>query len=276
MIKLLHSMRYVSVALIALSTLSFVNSCYAAGQVFYDGFENGTTTNWLQDDFRNRCTVVSSAVDRVAGPYAGSRMLSCNHDATRSSMDAAAYETLKLTTDNLYSDELFIRLRVRKDQDMNLPKKILRFYETPGSLYHDLFEVAGHPQEAFNNAGNVTSTAFPTYWGGAAGDHTNNPSAWHKIEYYIRQSTGSVKIWHDGILVRNDNGFNFDNLKWSPFYLTSNGDTTGDASNHLYFDDFEIYSDLGTGGIGKMSDASITSGDSISQLPAPQNLRVGP
>jgi hypothetical protein len=32
-----------------------------AGRVFFDDFEDGTTDKWEQDDFRNRCQVVTSA-----------------------------------------------------------------------------------------------------------------------------------------------------------------------------------------------------------------------
>lgn len=270
-----------AIVLILLAQLAIKDdTSYAAGRVFYDSFESGNTSQWLQDDFRNRCPVVTASIDGIVGPYAGSRMLRCNSNPTIAYNDPNSYETLSLGTDSLYNNEVFIRTRVRVDKNMSVQQKLLRFFETPGSLYHDLFDVAGHPQNAFNNAGNTTTQTMPTYWGEKAGDNTNLTTGWHKVEYYIQQSTGTVKVWHDGILVRNNVSLNFDNLKWRRFYITSNGDA-GDSTNHIYFDEFEIYSDKGTGASGLMSDATIIQGGSAQGVstgstppPAPQNLTI--
>lgn len=267
---------FLALVLILLSPLAVWDTSYAAGRVFHDGFESGNTNQWLQDDFRSRCPVVTTSIDGIVGPYAGSRMLRCNFNPNLAYNDPNSYETLKLDTDSLYTDEMFIRTRVRVDKNMSVKQKLLRFFETPGSLYHDLFGVAGHPQNAFNNAGNTTTQAMPTYWGEKVGDNTNLPNGWHKTEYYIQQSTGTVKVWHDGVLIRHDVGLNFDNLKWRRFYITSNGDA-GDSTNHIYFDEFEVYSDRGTGASGLMSNATITQGGSTTGStppPAPQNLII--
>jgi hypothetical protein len=228
-----------------------------AGRIFFDGFEDGTTNAWQRDDFRNRCQVVTLAVDRVTGPRSGSRMLRCNWDGTLAWNDPARFETLTIPTNN-YSDELFIRAWLRLDQNMSAATKLMRIYFDAGGVYHDLFEStwpgggAGLRNEGANTFGN-----FNTYWGGASGDATkDNRAVWHKIEYYIRQSTGSIKVWHDGILVRNDSGHNFQGVKWSPLYLTSNAEPS-DATNHIYLDDIEIFSDTGSGATGTMSDATI-------------------
>ncbi len=83
-----------------------------------------------------------------------------------------------------------------------------------------------------------------------------------------------MKVWHDGVLVRNDVA-PFNGAKWSPFWLTSNWEDSHDAVNYVYFDDVEVYSDVGTGATGLMSDATITAfGTSTARLPAPTNLRV--
>jgi hypothetical protein len=191
-------------------------------------------------------------------------MVRCNHNNSLAWNDPARFETAVLDTAGLYKDEIFVRVRVRVDTDVrnggDVGQKILRFFFADATRYHDLFSVAGHQQNEFNNAGNANYSGpeFPTYWGGASGDHTNaHNSGWHTVAYYIKQSTGSVKVWHDGVLIRDDTGFNFEGLKWSPFYLCSNGDDGNDANNHIYFDDFEVYSDLGAGGTGSMSAATI-------------------
>jgi hypothetical protein len=139
-----------------------------------------------------------------------------------------------------------------------------------------MFEVAGHPQDANNNAGNPNDhDAFPTYWGGKSGDTTNQSSHWHKIEYYLRQSTGSFRVWHDGILIRDDNGYDYVGEKWTHFYLQSNGNSgISDNSNHWYIDEFEIYSDIASGATGSMYDATVTIAMINSPPLAPTHLRV--
>jgi hypothetical protein len=261
--------KHLTLALILLSPLVVVNLSYAAGRVFYDGFEDGTTNKWLPFDLRPKCPVVTASVDGVLGPYAGTRMARCN------AASGMTYETLHLLT--TYNDELFLRVRFRRDQDMNAAQKTIRFYQQ--GPYHDMFEICGHPQNANNNAGNPNDNPndyFPTYWGEAPGDNTNLPNSWHKIEYYIRQSTGTFKVWHDGILIRNDSGYDYVGVKWTHFYLASNGDAT-DGNEHTYYDEFEVFSDLGTGASGQMSDATISSGSGSQTVPnPPQNAQVTP
>jgi hypothetical protein len=185
-------------------------------------------------------------------------MARCNLNGTVAWNDPAAFETLALHTEN-YDDELFVRVRVRRDQNMSAGTKLLRIYYSTSAVYHDLFEATGHGCSGggFNNAGNVTSGAFPTYWASAPGDNTCSHLDWHKIEYYFRQSTGTVRVWHDGILIRNDTGYNFQGVKWSPFYLVSSAEPGSDSTNYFYFDEIEIYSDRGSGATGLMSNASI-------------------
>lgn len=252
-------LRQLAVALAALSSLALTDLSHAAGRVFLDDFEDDTTSKWSQDDFRNKCTVVTSAADGIAGPYAGSRMVRCNWNGTVAWNDPAAYSTLKLSTNN-YTDELFIRTRIRVDQNVNMEGKLLRIYYSSGGVYHDLFGAVHAGANSLTNAANVTTGALPTYWGGANGDKTQDSSSWHKVEYYFKRSTGTLKVWHDGVLIRNDTGKNFDNVKWSPFYLLSNAAAPFDSSNYVYFDNVEVFSDLGSGASGSMADASITAG----------------
>jgi hypothetical protein len=105
----------------------------------------------------------------------------------------------------------------------------------------------------------VTAGNLPTYWGDAAGDETRDDrDNWHTIEMYFQHSTGTIRVWHDGILVRHDTGVDFEGVKWSPFYITSNAVDPFDDTNYIYFDQFEVYSDRAAGATGSMSDASIT------------------
>ena len=271
--------RLLAMSVILLSALAVTEVSYAAGRIFYDGFESGSVSQWPNDKIAPDppCIVVTTATDGVLGPKAGAHMARCNYDGSGSNR----FSTLNVDTSN-YTNELFLRMWMRLDNNVDRTTdtnafKLLRYFQTAGT-YHDLFEVAGHPQEAFNNAGNSSNSGtLPTYWGGASGDHTNNPSSWHKIEYYFNQSAGAVKVWHDGILIRNDSGFTFAGVKWTDFYVGSNGDLgSSDTTNHWYLDEFEVYSDDGTGATGTMSNATITQGGSADTTPpaAPVNLRI--
>lgn len=273
--------------------MAFMDVSYAAGRVFYDGFESGSyAAGWQTDPPNAVPVVVTASVDGVAGPYAGTHMLKMNFNATGSNL----FTTIKLLPIANYTDEVFIRVHYRLDRNIVLDEnnvfKLLRFFQASGSLYHDMFDVAGHNQASFTNAGNANiNTLMPTYWGGASGDNTNQcctlhtytlgsgtitNTFWHVTEYYVKMSTGQFKVWHDGIQVRNDSGLDFQGVKWTDFYLGSNGVTGGNATNTWYVDEFEVYTDQGTGGSGLMSDATITGGGSGDTTPpaAPVNLRI--
>ena len=272
-----------AIILTLFSSLVYLDVSYAAGRVFYDGFEDGTTNAWQAEAGRGKCPVVSASLDGITGPKAGTKMVQCNYQTDGN------WATLTLNTGSIYNDELFIRMWYRPDTDINRTGgyqgqptigiasfKLMRFFQQVP--YHDMFEVAGHPQQSNNNAGNPNdSDAFPTYWGGASGDRTNVSSGWHKIEYYIKQSAGAFKVWHDGLLIRNNSGYNYMGMKWTSFFLQSNGDSgTTDNNNHWYVDEFEIYSDMASGATGAMYDATITVGGSGDATPpaSPVNLRV--
>lgn len=266
--------RCLAITVILLSASVISDMSYAAGRVFYDGFESGTIQpQWTDDGGSPLCPVVSTSVDGVAGPYAGTKMLSCNHTTSPD------FDSLKLDTSN-YTDELFIRTRVRVDQDMDRTtgssKKILRFFLWTGQVYHDMYEIIRQVPALNNEFHPQINVTQDTYWGGASGDNTAVSTSWHKVEYYIRQSTGTMKVWHDGILVRNDTGLNYVGVKWSPFFITSNFSDSHDGSNHVYYDEFEVFSDLGSGATGQMSSATIAHGGSTDIAPpvAPVNLRI--
>lgn len=247
---------------------------HAAGRIFYDDFESGNTNLWGQDGTRNRCQVVTAAADGVAGPRAGTRMARCNWNATLAYYDPAAYETLVLGNFS-YNNELFVRAWFRPDQNLVKTElsatKIFRYY-TNDPVNCDSEHLIRSGLNGLMEGGVFWGTQVTTYYGGAIGDNTASPSSWHKIERYFNQATGQVKTWHDGVLVRNVT-VTPGSCRWYPFYLTSNW---GDAERHListtlnyvYFDEFEVFSDTGSGASGLMSNAT------ISAVPAPPNLRA--
>lgn len=235
-------------SVIALSLLFalFAQGAGATGRLFYDGFESGNTNLWAQDDYRNRCQVVTSAADGGPGPLAGTRMVRCNWDGSVASNTPSAYESLELG--NLtYGSEIFFRIRHRRDANTERtdgsPMKFTRIYYWDGNqstyrdLYHDISSAAG-----VNNRGTAGTSQIPTYWGDASGDNTASSSAWHVLEYYMNHATGKIRVWHDGIMVR-DNTISFGAQKWLPFYLTSNWADPHDSVNYSYFDEIEVFTD---------------------------------
>lgn len=277
--RVTHAARQLALALILFSTLTLSDASHAASRVFYDGFEDGTTNKWQQADARSRCQVVTAATDGIVGPFAGTRMARCNWDGTRADGTPDRFQTLVTPTGN-YTDEFFIRVRFRMDQNIEptpgSSNKFMRLFYFTGTLYHDLFADADNRTMGILNKGAPSlNEQMLTYYGDgpkaiALGDVSATAASWHKLEYWIKQSTGAIRVWHDGLLVRDDSGYNYGGIKWPTLFLVSNWSATHDATNHIYFDEVEIFSDRGTGASGSMSDATI-SGQSTD---APKNPQV--
>lgn len=245
-------------------------SSHAATRVFYDGSESGNTNLWSQDDFRDRCSSVTSSADGVTGPYAGSRMIRCNSNGTVAWNLANRYESLKIDSFP-YTNEFLLRVRVRIDQNHlktnGSAKKIVRFFE--GNEYWSELRTA----PGIFNTGVFTNS----YWGSADGDNTSSTSKWGEIEIYYNTATRKLKHWNDGVLIR-DETTPLLSSKWYPFYLTSNFSDPHDSTNYVYFDEFEIYSDStsGTTTTGSMADGTISASSSNQPTPLtpPSNLHT--
>lgn len=251
-------------------------------RVFYDDFESGNTNLWAED--HDRCQVRTASFDGGPGPHAGTYMVSCNSNGVVPYNDSAAYESLSSGV-HPYDRELFIRAWLRIDgndfdraSDRGSPKKFLRIFHWTGenSTYNDIFDTANRG-DSLTNEGVAGGESFNTYWG-TAGDNTNSDTAnWHKIEYYFNLNTGTIRVWHDGMMVRNDSGLPLGNAPWLPVNLASNWSDSHDATNHVYFDDFEIFSDEtgGTPVTGQLSDASVqVAGSDVIAPASPTGLMV--
>jgi hypothetical protein len=250
-------------------------SSLAASRIFYDGFETGTTDLWKTADYRNRCTVVTAAFDATVGPYQGAKMASCNWNGTVVWNDSASFETLALPP-VADSNELFYRFRVRLDKDVDKGAgsagKLLRVYVS-SPVYNDMFDAA-RTSVGLTNEGLAGGNQMPTYWGSATGDATAATGAWHKIEYYFNKSTGTVKVWHDGVVIRNLTGLAFNGAWWAPVYLLSNYADPHDASNHVYFDDIEVFTEAGDTATGSMVDGTIADGSADEKPKPPGDFRA--
>jgi hypothetical protein len=142
--------------------------------------------------------------------------------------------------------------------------------ETPNTtLFAYWEEIAGQPG--------------PEFWGDSS---SLGDGQWHKMEIYVKHNTpgvanGTVRVWQDGAVKQQ--ATNIVTIAtgdhWYPIYLMSNWSNNPgwehDANNHVYWDEFEIYSDNGTGGVGSLSDASIGVGGSTAAN-TPQNARILP
>lgn len=255
----------------------FASSAFADGLVFSDDFEDGTTDKWSQDDYRNRCVVVTEAIDGMAGPKNGAKMLRCNWNGVVEWNDPACFETLVLGSWS-YSSELLVRYWVRVDKDFDGtggPK----YYRIGAGLqsFGGLHAGGGQTFQCYSTGGQIGST----YWGDGS---STADGQWHKVEIYIKESTtdGIVRLWEDGTKLWEMENVNTKEVggSWAKFWILSNwsgapGCCDHDAANHMYWDDFQIFSDMGEGGTGLLSDASITtSSESPAVLESPKNLRV--
>ncbi|MCI0590885.1 MAG: hypothetical protein L0Y67_04680 [Gammaproteobacteria bacterium] len=271
----------VAIALCILSQVALTNFCYAAGRVFYDGFESGNTNVWAKEEGRNKCPVVSSASDGGA-PYTGTKMLSCNWNGVVAWNDPASVEIVKLNTWS-YSSEFLIRFWINADSDVfdqraNGPK----YYRIGTNSVTGFGSLSFAPGSGFVQRIGLwhgDTPIEPAYWGNRpVGD-----GKWHKIEIYIKNhaTAGVARLWEDDVLVWE--AINQSTIQsggtWTPFVISSNqsgapGCCDHNETNHLYWDDFEIYSDTGTGATGSLADGSISTSSSGADLNAPSGLKV--
>jgi len=252
----------VSRNLISLALTLVTGAVCAAGLVFSDGFEDGTTNKWLPGGSRDHCIPVTTSVDNV-NPHSGKFMAECNWNGTVPWNDPAAFSGLVLQSWP-YTSEFLIRLWVRlaNDVDHVNQAKILRLFPNSGKTDQLYMEAAmAEPIPYLFLNWTLDGTQMPSHWGDGTPIGDGN---WHKIEIYVKQNSpgatdGIVRVWKDGRLQQQ-----FTNVatitptdRWGALFVMSNWSAgTRDASNHVYWDDFEIYSDAASGATGEMNDAS--------------------
>lgn len=254
--------------------LSLPAGASAASRVFFDNFDAGAPTGWST----NKCPAVTRAVDGGA-PRNGTHMMQCNWNGTLPWTDPN--KLLDSSLDSWqYQREYFVRLWFRYDADVDHKGGSKQMRLGFGGADEVIFACQ------FENGNDATlwigPNNLPSFWGSAAsrcGDRK-----WHKLEVYVKDNTtgsdGVLRVWVDGTMVREWRnpsgtlggrrmGLNL------PSNWSSNPGWEHDAVNHVYFDDVEIYSDIGTGASGNMTDASITMGGSGTVgVQQPRNLRV--
>lgn len=237
-----------------------------SSRVFYDGFESGNANLWQQDDLHARCEVVGVASVDGRTPRAGSSQAQCNWDGTQVSDVWQG-----LTQQFAIKNETFIRYWVRYATDVDVsPNGGLGGKQ--GRLTTQSY---GDGNQLYWGADSDGDVAWVTViengapWGAQYGSIGVNDHQWHKIEIYVKpglNGEGVVKVWHDGVLQFTNTYSNITaaGQKYNTFYLMSNwsggtGCCTHDASNHLYWDEFEVFTDGpgGTPATGSMAEGSV-------------------
>ncbi len=258
--------------------LLFGGRVSAAGRVFYDSFEDGTTNAWQQGDSRNRCQVVTSPGDGGVGPVSGTKMVRCNFNGTLAWDDPARFETLLISPS--IGNEYFLRLYIRTSPNLESTgsggdgtgPKLLRFFSSYAA-YLQQWEV------------NPGTSPVTLAWEDESSSHTQyslgniSRTSWTKFETYFNKSTDLHRIWIDDVLQRDTTAQDisaFDGI----LYLTSNwsgseGTRIHDSVNYMFFDEVEIFTNTGSGGTGSLSAGSITQGGGDTTPPAaPTGLGV--
>jgi hypothetical protein len=169
-----------------------------------------------------------------------------------------------------YTNSFFLRFWYRNDQDVDVVQgsKMLRlsFISGQETYWATQFELLpSAPLFMYWK----TPTLDETYWPGSSSP--SNPAVgnyqWHQFELYIKHdvsgANGIVRVWIDNTQIYDRPNIlsHVSGEKWVPLYIMSNWSMNvgweHDANNHVYWDDFEIFSDTGTGATGLMSDGTI-------------------
>lgn len=238
-----------------------------ATRVFFDDFESGNADKWAFTGTGTKAIVVTTAADSTAA-HGGTKQLECNWDGGPGTPQTyVGYHPID------YTSEMLVRLWFRYDADVDrkFGAKMLRL-----GIYPTYSFYCGAQMEPGREP-NFPMFAFFEDMNGVTGPSTNGggfPAGdgnWHKLEIYIKHNTpsnsnGIAKVWIDGNAIINASGLDMRAVDgcWTNITFLSNWSDNGpewshDATNHVYFDDVEFFSDKTTGDActGSMSDASI-------------------
>ncbi|QQR78685.1 MAG: hypothetical protein IPJ68_00135 [Candidatus Moraniibacteriota bacterium] len=260
--------------------LFFASDASAAGRVFYDGWESGNANAWVSGGtgIYGKCDVVTSALDGGVGPLSGTKMARCNWDGTAGPF---GHQNQAMAISGWSkSREMLIRFWTRVDSDVDVAKGAKLFRGPGGTSYSGWQFEEGAVAALFSALfkSNAQSIGSANYGCSAQPGYNYDPPIrngnWHQIEIYLKESTsgstnGEARIWVDDKLCWEALNQNTDDplgpSYWADFHVMSNWSLTEvdwahDANNHIYWDDFEVYSDTGTGGTGTLSAGTMTQG----------------
>lgn len=204
--------------------------------------------------------------DGLYAPVAGSRMFECSYGTAGTDTWFCNY----IPINALYTNEMMIRIWIRADTDVQGNQgsmaHLLRLYQGGANASDILTSMIGDSSGNEANTlmiadalwGGVRPANSPQYyqWNSGIGNHQ-----WHKYEMYLNNSTNVYKLWEDDVLIMSVSDpmvtFHFQNF--IPMHNWGSPKPT-DNNTHFYFDEVEVYSDTGTGGIGSMAAGTMTQG----------------
>lgn len=276
--KAFKYLKYSLVMFVPLFQLALADMSYAASRVFYDTFEDGTTNKWVHPGTFPKCIAVSATADGVPihnGRYA----MRCNwYGYGQDEVELSSWP---------YNNEFFLRWWFKEDAnvDHQVGAKTMRLgFGGPDHSYWSCQNEYGDlaTMYLYFNVSGSESVYWPSVDNGYCGDHK-----WHKFELYVKHDTndkdGIIRFWLDGVKKYDYAGnTHTPGAHWYPWNILSNwSNASQDDLNYTYWDDVEVYSDQGTGAVGSMTDATISTsgssgGSSSSTLTPPQNLTLIP
>ena len=237
----------------------------AAGRVFFDGFEDGTTNQWSQIGTREKCTIVTTALDGGSAAHSGTRSARCNMNGAVDFSDNASFSIMQKSVPE--ASEYLYRLWSRADSDVDVQdgSKLLRLQGEGCSEINYTFEDGANPGASFYTA-RECNTAELSFGRDTTGGWPK--TAWRKWEIYIKDhaTQGVVRFWVNGVMQREAVNVNTSSASWSWGWFatlsnwSSNPGWEHDANNHIYIDDWEVFTNLGTGMTGNLSDATAQDG----------------
>jgi len=224
------------------------------GRIHHENFESGALGDVLGEDANHAGVQVLDTGYDSGTAHSGTYCAAMNWTSN-------GYSGLRRTSWS-YRKEFFIRFWARLDADVDpvWGAKILRLgfnssdgTSTPKNDFTIQRDGAFH--ETLYSEQAIAANNWSAY--------DMNDNRWHKFEIYLYEDdvNGVFKFWFDGQLETSTWPYHGDthvtDSAWDTFYLPSNwSNFAHDDANHIYLDDFEIYSDTGTGGKGSMVDGS--------------------
>lgn len=269
--KTIKGKRYLAIGLIALSQLAIGQQSFAATRVFFDDFEDGTTSKWVHPGTFPKCVVVSSTADGTP-IYDGKYAMRCN-------WYGYGQDEVQLNSWS-YTTEFFLRFWFKEDAnvDHQVGAKMLRLgFGGPDNTYWSCQNEQGEQATMYMYwiSGSTDWLYWPSTDTHYCGDHK-----WHKFEVYLKNDTngndGIFRFWLDGAKVMDRVGkTHTPGANWYPLNILSNwSNANQDDVNYTYWDNIEIYSDStqGTPAVGSMADATISVSNTNTVAPPPSTL----
>jgi len=246
--------------LVIVFTVAFVSPVFsfAQGRVLHENFDGSIVQP-------TDCIAVTSGRDGASARVGKS--LECNWDGLRSWQDSLATQEMEAFAPATSEKLISLWFRIDQDVDHVGGSKLMRIgWNTSSEMIISCQFEQGDSATLYASLNNQSP-----FWGNAqsiCGDHQ-----WHHLRVYTSPSL--IRIWLDNSLLREWTGnFDFGSGQHGVFLMSNWSSNPGwehDTNNHVMWDDFEVFSDTGVGGVGSMREGTMTqnTGGSSSDTTAP-------